>query len=91
MTIEILKSYINSDPLISFLIIILGLALILLIARNVIARGLIALSSHTKTKVDDILVKHIKPLRVAWLAPLIAIYLGAGFFPTYQHWLQSFG
>jgi miniconductance mechanosensitive channel len=85
---EQLKSFINSDPLISSLIVIIGLALILLIARNVIARGLIALSSHTKTKVDDILVKHIKPLRVAWLAPLLAINLGASLYPTYQHWIE---
>jgi len=88
MTIELLKSYLNSDPLLSIIIIIIGLALILLIARNIFARGLIALSSHTKTKVDDILVKHIKPLRVAWLAPLLGIYLGASIFPTYQHWIE---
>jgi miniconductance mechanosensitive channel len=88
MTIQLLKSYINSDPLISSLIIIIGLTLILLIARNVIARGLIALAKHTKTKIDDILVKHIQPLRVAWLAPLIAVYLSASFFPSYQHWVE---
>jgi miniconductance mechanosensitive channel len=88
MTIELLKSYIKSEPLISSLIIIIGLTLILLIARNVIARGLIALANHTKTKIDDILVKHIQPMRVAWLAPLIAVYLSASLFPTYQHWVE---
>jgi miniconductance mechanosensitive channel len=88
MTIEILKSYLNSDPFLSLIVILIGLALILLIARNIIARGLIAITRHTKTKVDDILVKHIKPLRVAWLAPLLVIYLGANLFPVYQHWIE---
>jgi miniconductance mechanosensitive channel len=88
MTIELLKSYINNDPLLSLIVILIGILLILLIARNIIARGLIALTRHTKTKVDDILVKHIKPLRAAWLAPMLAIYLGANLFPTYQHWIE---
>jgi miniconductance mechanosensitive channel len=88
MTIELLKSYINSDPLLSLIVILIGILLILLITRNIIARGLIALTRHTKTKVDDILVKHIKPLRAAWLAPMLAIYLGANLFPTYQHWIE---
>jgi miniconductance mechanosensitive channel len=88
MTIELLKSYINSNPLLSLIVILIGILLILLIARNIIARGLIALTRHTKTKVDDILVKHIKPLRAAWLAPMLAIYLGANLFPTYQHWIE---
>jgi len=56
MNPETIKAYIESDPLLSIIIFILALALILLIARNIIARGLIALSSHTKTRVDDILV-----------------------------------
>jgi miniconductance mechanosensitive channel len=88
MIIDGMKAYINSDPVLSIIILLISLVLILLIARNVIAHGLITLSSHTKTKVDDILVKHIQPLRVAWLAPLIAVYLGASFFPTYQHWIE---
>ena len=88
MNPESIKAYIESDPLLSISIFIAALALILLIARNIIARGLIALSSHTKTKVDDILVKHLKPLRVAWLVPLLVMYLSAAFFPAYQHWIE---
>ena len=88
MSIDTIKAYINNDPLLSFIILLIGLALILIVARNVIARGLIAFTRHTKTKVDDILVKHIKPLRVAWLVPLLAVYLGASLFPAYQHWIE---
>ncbi len=88
MNLDTIKAYLESNPLVATLAILAGLALILLIARNIIARGLISFAGHTKTKVDDILVKHLKPLRVAWLAPLAAIYLGARFFPTYEHWIE---
>lgn len=88
MNPETIKAYIESDPLVSIVVFAALVALILLITRNVIARGLIALSSHTKTRIDDILVKHLKPLRAAWLVPLLAIYLSAGFFPAYQHWIE---
>ena len=39
---------------------------------------------------DDILVKHIKPLRIAYLAPLLAIYLLAYLLPEYQIWIEKF-
>jgi miniconductance mechanosensitive channel len=88
MSIDTIKAYLTSDPLMGLLIVLIGLVLILLIARNVIARALISLAGHTKTRVDDILVKHVKPLRAAWLAPLVAVYLAASLFPAYQHWIE---
>ncbi len=88
MNFETIKAYLESNSLMAAVAIIVGLGLILLIARNIIARGLISFAGHTKTKVDDILVKHLKPLRVAWLAPLAAIYLGARLFPAYEHWIE---
>jgi miniconductance mechanosensitive channel len=88
MNLETIKTYLEANPLAAAAAIIGGLVLILLIARNIIARGLISFASHTKTKVDDILVKHLQPLRVAWLAPLVAIYLAARFFPVYEHWIE---
>ena len=88
MNIDIIKVYLESNPLVASVAIIAGLGLILLIARNIIARGLISFGGHTKTKVDDILVKHLKPQRVAWLAPLAFIYLVARLFPVYEHWIE---
>jgi miniconductance mechanosensitive channel len=88
MNLDAIKAYLESNPLVATAALVVGLGLILLIARNIIARGLISFAGHTKTKVDDILVKHLKPLRVAWLAPLAAIYLGARFFPAYEHWIE---
>jgi miniconductance mechanosensitive channel len=67
------------------LIVVLGLSLIaFLFARELLARGLTAISSRTATKVDDILVRHLRPFRVAWLAPLSIIYALAYLVPSYQ-------
>jgi miniconductance mechanosensitive channel len=88
MNLETIKAFLETNPLAAAAAIIGGLVLILLIARNIIARGLISFASHTKTKVDDILVKHLQPMRVAWLAPLVAIYLAARLFPVYEHWIE---
>lgn len=86
--ISYFSSLVESDPLYAVLISVAALAIILLIARNIIARAILSISKRTKTKVDDILVKHIKPLRAAWLAPLITLYLGASLFPASQHYIE---
>ncbi len=58
--------------------------LVFILARLVIGRGLVFLAAHTKTKVDDILVKHLRPYRVSLLAPLVVLYAGAALFPPIQ-------
>ena len=77
-----------SGPLYTILFILAALTVILVVARNIIARWIIALSKRTETKVDDTLVKHIKPMRTAWLAPLIALYLIAEQVPDYQQHIE---
>ncbi len=59
-----------------------------LLVRLILGRGLIAISSRTKTKIDDVLVEKLKPFRIAWLAPLTLIYLLADLVPTYQLWIE---
>jgi len=83
-----LSALMPNEPIFQWLIIITVLSFILLIARDVIARGIMAISRRTKTKYDDILVKHIKPLRTAWIVPLIALYMGANLFPAFQHYIE---
>ncbi len=85
MSINNIFSLFGEDLLVTALISTLSLVLILFIARNIIARGIVSISQRTKTKVDDVLVKHIKPLRAAWFAPFIALYLGASLIPEYQN------
>jgi len=59
-------------------------ALLLLFTRNIVARLLIRLASRSTTRIDDILVKHLRPTRIAWLAPLAVVYALAYLFPAYQ-------
>ncbi len=54
------------------------------LARYGLARWLMRLTSRSATKADDVLMLHVRPYRVAWLAPLLVIYATARFFPDYQ-------
>ena len=51
--------------------------------------GLVFLAAHTKTKVDDILVKHLRPYRISLLAPLVVIYAGAALYASIQAAVQK--
>jgi miniconductance mechanosensitive channel len=68
----------------AFSVFVVLLVLFYFFTRNIIVRSLIKLASHTSTKVDDILVKHLQPLRLAWLAPLGALYALAYMAPEYE-------
>ncbi len=67
---------------------ILGI-LLFLITRNIIVKLLIHFASRSANKIDDILVKQMHPYRMAWLAPLVFIYLMAGFFPDYRNYIEK--
>ena len=58
-------------------------------ARYGIARWLTSLASHTSSKYDDILVRNVRPSRVAWLAPLIVVYTNAYLFSDYEVWVEK--
>lgn len=76
---EQFQTWLNQDPFLTITAAITALTLLFLITRNIIARSIIHLADRAQTKVDDILVKHLKPLRTAWLAPFIALSLLARF------------
>jgi miniconductance mechanosensitive channel len=64
------------------LAVLIGVILFLF-TRNIIGRGLTQLASHTKTKIDDVLVKHLRPVRISWLGPLAVLYAFAYLVPDY--------
>ncbi len=64
-------------------------AAVLLVARNLIARGLVYLAQRSKTRVDDILVKHMRPYRFAWLVPLLLTYFLATWVPQWTETAQT--
>jgi miniconductance mechanosensitive channel len=84
------QAFFDTYPYVSFFLIILLSVLIFLVARFVIGRGLTYLASRTKTQYDDILVRNLRPFRIAWLAPLILIYLFASLLPEFQAPIEKF-
>jgi miniconductance mechanosensitive channel len=83
------QAFIEKYPYLSFIIVLLLSFIIFLAARFVVGRGLTYLAARTKTKYDDILVKNLRPFRIAWLAPLILIYLFASILPEYQALIEK--
>lgn len=88
MTVEQFQFWLKQNPFLTISASVTAILLLFLFTRNVIARGLIYIASRTQTKVDDILVKHIKPLRISLLAPFLTIYFFAYLIPEYQHYLE---
>jgi miniconductance mechanosensitive channel len=81
---EAFQLWVDQNPAMALSgIIILGIVLFV-IARGVVARGLIYLTGRTASKMDDIFVKHLRPFRVAWLAPLLVYFSLAYLLPQYQ-------
>ncbi len=80
--------WVMQNPILALSGIIILSALLFIIARSVMARGLIYLAARTKTTYDDILVRNLRPFRVAWLAPFLVIYFMAYLLPIYQPILE---
>jgi len=83
-----LLEFIRLNPALEVGIVILACIAVYLIARYVIARGLVHLSKRTVTTFDDILWKHINPKRLSWLAPLTLIYFMAYLWPENQVFIE---
>jgi len=54
-----------------------------------IARLFVNLAARSTTKTDDILVRNLRPMRMAWLAPLVVIYVLAFLFPDAQSIIEK--
>jgi len=85
MTAENVQAMLGLDPtlmpwVLGGAVVILSVV-VFLIARYLIARGLVYLSMRTKNRYDDVLVDKLRPFRFAWVAPLLVIYYLAGLLP----------
>ncbi len=92
MTIESIRTWFEANPALAPWVVLAAIlvldAAIFLVVRNFIARGLIYLAERSKTKVDDILVRCMRPYRLAWLAPLLLTYYLAAWAPNWTETLQ---
>lgn len=71
MNIELILAWMQANPM---LVAAIAALVSFVIARYFVARGLIYITSRTQNKWDDILVKHLRPYRMVWIAPLLVIY-----------------
>lgn len=89
MDITQLLIWIEQNLLWALFAIILLSILGFFVARFIIARSLVYLAERTETNYDDIIVRHLRPFRVAWLAPVIVIYIFSDLFPAYQNLIEQ--
>jgi miniconductance mechanosensitive channel len=75
MLISDFQAWLAQNPTNSVFVFFLLALAAFVFARFVIARGLTYVAARTASKWDDTLIKHLRPYRVAWLAPLAVIYL----------------
>jgi miniconductance mechanosensitive channel len=89
MSIENLTLWLQNIPEMA-LALPLAIALgAFLIARLVVARGLIYITGRTRNQWDDILVASLRPYRLAWLAPLVVILYFAYLWPDLESSLRT--
>jgi miniconductance mechanosensitive channel len=86
MTYQDIQQWVEQNPvlapwLLGAAMVVAGVALYV-VTRYLIARSLIYLAGRTKNQYDDILVKKLRPYRLAWLAPLLVLYYFAGLLPS---------
>ena len=86
---ELFQSWLNSNPINPTIAVIVGALLVFLVARFVVARGFIYLTTRTKNQWDDILIKHMRPYRLAWIAPFIVIYQFSYLWPESENLIRT--
>lgn len=84
MTTESIMQFIEQYPLWALAIVIAASILVYLAGRLLVGRVLVYLAGRTATTVDDKIVAHLHPYRIAWIAPLVLIYVFAYLAPEYQ-------
>jgi miniconductance mechanosensitive channel len=89
MDINEIQVWIDQNPEWAFVGVIVLSIILFVIARWIIARGLIYLANRSKTKYDDIIVHSLRPFRVAWLVPILLIYSFAYLIPEYQLMIEK--
>jgi miniconductance mechanosensitive channel len=89
MNITQLQFWIEQNQLLALISLFFLSVIVFFVARFVIARSLVYLAKHTDTQNDDIIVQHLRPYRVAWLAPAAVIYIFADLFPDYQNMIEQ--
>jgi len=86
--ISSLQTWLDQSPVNPAVLILVTSLFAYVLARFGIARALTYFASRTATKLDDTLLRHIKPYRLSWIAPLLAAFLLAPLLPAYGDLLR---
>lgn len=89
ITINSIRQWMEANPSLSPWVVVGAVLLSFLLARLIIGRGLTWLARSTKNQWDDVLVKHMRPNRLSWVAPLAVVYVFAYLWPQLARTLQS--
>lgn len=84
-----LENWIAQNPIIAAIAAVILLVFIYIISRLIFGRGLVYLTSLTKNKYDDIVIKNIRPFRASLLFPLIFAYSFAYLAPDAEIVIQK--
>ncbi|MHB8933001.1 MAG: mechanosensitive ion channel family protein [Bellilinea sp.] len=87
-TAEIIEQLQTNLPTAAGVVLLLSVIAFILF-RYGIARLFMSLAARSSSKYDDILVRHLKPFRMAWLAPLVVVYIMAFLFPSAQEMISK--
>lgn len=89
ITINSIRLWMEANESIAPWVVLGAVLFSFIIARYVVGRGLTWLARSTQNQWDDVLVKHMRPNRLSWVAPLAVIYAFAYLWPQYARSLQS--
>jgi miniconductance mechanosensitive channel len=89
MDISLLTAWMEANALQAALAILILSLLALLVARFMLARGIIYLSKRSENRFDDVIVHNLHPMRISIFAPLVVLYIFAYTLPDFQAIIQN--
>lgn len=90
MTINEIQVWMQQNPDLAFVAVLVFSIIVFFIARSFIANGLYTIAKRTESKYDDMIVESLHPFRVAYIAPFIVIYYFAYLLPEYDSFIRQF-
>lgn len=73
----------------AIILIFIFVVLVYWLLKKIVVRLIVVASRRSQTKIDDIILKHINPNRLAITAPLGIVYFLSDLFPSYTYYIQK--
>ena len=79
MSIEIIQAWIYENPNLALVGAVVLSYFLYLITRFIFSRVIQAFTARTENIYDDMIVEHMRPYRIAWLVPLLFLFVFSGY------------